>query len=105
MGEIADALVYYANVYTAPGGTRAELMDEASRIFRQKASLLRVRAHTLPCYRCFAWLGLVPQWESILKVSGNLIGLSNSVHQGDADSNEKRRDEITQILGLPPLRT
>jgi hypothetical protein len=103
VGEIADTLVYYANVYMNPGSSDRERMDEASKILRQKASLLRVRAYAIPRYACFVKLRLVPPLELIAKASAALIGLSNNVHSGNFEHNEKRLDEIIKALRLPPL--
>jgi hypothetical protein len=103
VGDIADTLVYYANVYMNPGSSERERMDEASKILRQKASLLRVRAYAIPRYTCFVRLKLVPPLENITKASAALIGLSNNIHSGNFEHNEKRRDEIIRALRLPPL--
>jgi hypothetical protein len=103
VGEIADTLVYYANVYMNPGSGNRERMDEASKILRQKASLLRVRAFAIPRYACLVKFKLVPSPELITKASAALIGLSNNVHSGNFEHNEKRRDEIIEALRLPPL--
>jgi hypothetical protein len=103
VGDIADTLVYYANVYMNPGSGDRERMEEASKTFRQKASLLRVRAYAIPRYACFARLKLVPSQELITKASAALIALSNGVHSGDPNHNAKRREEIIEALRLPPL--
>jgi hypothetical protein len=103
VGEIADALVFYANVYTNPGVGTQERMDEASNTLRQKGSLLRVRSLAIPWYGAFVTLRLVPSWESIMKASGALFGLSNNIHRGDPEQNARRRDEVIKALGLPSL--
>jgi hypothetical protein len=90
-------------MYMNPGSGDRERMDEAARSLRQKASLLRVRAHAIPFYACFARVKLVPSQELITKAAAALIGLSNGVHSGQPDRNEKRRDEIIKALRLPPL--
>ncbi len=64
IGDIADTLVYYANVYMNSGSGDRERMDEASKTLRQKASLLRVRAYAIPRYAWFAKLNLVPSGNS-----------------------------------------
>ena len=108
VGEIADALIYHANVYMNPGGgspnePRAARIDATSDTLRQKASLLRVRAYAIPCYNIFAKCRLVSRRESIERASGALIGLSNNIFQGDARENRRLRDEIIRELSLPPL--
>lgn len=104
VGEIADALVYYAEVYSNPGSGDQQRMDEVARILREKGSLLRVRAYAIPKYPWFVQRGWLPQWDIIMKASAALINLSNNVHQGDPAANDVRRQEIIQSLGLPPLR-
>lgn len=101
VGEIADALVYYGNV---SGASREERWQEASTIFRQKASLLRVRAYAIPCREWFGKIKLLPSWDSIMRASTALIGLSNSVSGTDYDAMGRYRDEIIKTLGLPQLR-
>jgi hypothetical protein len=96
-------LFYYANVYMNPGSGDRDRMVEASKTLRQKASLLRVRAYAIPCYAWFAKLKFVPPLELITKASAALIGLSNNVHSGNFEHNEKRLDEIIKALRLPPL--
>ena len=104
VGEIADALVYYADVYSNPGSGDKQRMDDAARIFREKGSLLRVRAYAIPQYAWFVKRGWLPQWDIIMKASAVLIGLSNNIHRGDAKENDLRREKIIQALRLPPLR-
>lgn len=103
-GEIANTLIFYANVYCNPGIGPREEMDEAQKVLRQQASQLLAKAHALPWYGLWAFLRAVPSRKNILEASGCLIGLSNSVHdRSDArgeDSNSKRRREIEQLLKL-----
>lgn len=88
VGEIAHALVYYANV---SANIKNELQDEASTAFRDKAALLRARAYEIPFYKWFA-LTLrkrIPPFDSVIIASNALIGLSNSVHGNDYDGMER----------------
>jgi len=101
VGEIAYALVFYANVYQSPGRTRAEMMDEASRLLRRLASSLRVHAFSIPCRGVF-WR--LPSSEDLRTASSALISLSNGIHQGNSRDNQRDVDEINKLLGLPPIR-
>jgi hypothetical protein len=65
--------------------------------------LLRVRVHAIPRYPVFVKLRLVPPWESIMKASSALIGLSNNIHRGDPEHNDRRREEVIKALGLLSL--
>ena len=100
VGEIADALVYYANV---TGSSREERQHEASNVFRQKASLLRVRAYAIPRYDWFVKANAVPAWNSIMDASVNLLALSNDVYGTDHDAIHARREIIIKNLKLPPV--
>ena len=106
VGEVADALIYHANIYMNPGGgsptePRAARIDATSDALRQKASLLRVRAYAIPWYDAFASCKLVRQRASKERASGALIGLSNNIFQGDVRENRRLRNEIIRELGSP----
>ena len=101
LGEIADNLVYFGNVYSNPGVAREELIAKARKVFRQNASLLRSRAHAIPLYPFFVILKLIPRQNHISEASRNLIGLSNSLTQGEPRINHERAQQIRTALGLP----
>lgn len=103
IGDIADTIIFYASIYANPGVASDEDSDEASDALRQKASLLRARANAVPLYRLFSFFRIVPNQKAIAKASRNLIGLSNSVHQGDAMENHDRQDQIRKALCLPEV--
>lgn len=100
VGEIADALSYYANI---SGGSHRQRQDEASNVFRQKARLLRVKAYEIPYYNQFAKWKWVPPWSSIMEASSALISLSNDIYRHDHEAIKQRRDVIIKTLKLPPL--
>lgn len=108
--EIADALIYYADLYMNPGGgsvdeTRGPRIDEARKILRQKASSLCVRTHAIPAYGVFANCKLVPQRVDIQQAFAALISLSNSIWHGDSQENARLRDQIITALDLPRWST
>ena len=101
VGQIADSLIYYANVYSNPNQTTGPEAEEAKRILRQHASQLLSKTHAIPCYCLVEGLGGI-RASCIEKASKELIGLSNSV-SGDArvaDHNYQRRKNITKLLRL-----
>ena len=100
IGEIAIDLIFYANVYCNPGGSAPEKMDEASEVLRQKASLLRAKTHAVPWYVLFEVMRFAPKLSDIIKASGDLIGLSNSVHRGDPVQNDRWRKEVEKLLNI-----
>jgi hypothetical protein len=103
IGEIADSLVFYANVYCNPGSLRQEIMDEASEILRRQASQLRARAYAIPLYSLWAFMRLVQEKRRIEEASKELIGLSNSVYGGvlgNARDNIEKERRIKELLGI-----
>jgi len=107
IGEIDDALGFYANVYCNPGVLPKKKMDEASNRFRQLATLLRSKAYLIPWYNLFVRIRIVLKSESIKNTSSELIGLSNSIHRESIEGleslgilNSKRADKIRELLKL-----
>ena len=102
IGGISDVLVFHANIYTNPGLSRKEDMDETSKVLHQRASLLRARAHASPGYRFFSLLRLVPQPKDVREASRNLIGLSNAVRvEGRGLENYELANKARRLLKLP----
>ena len=103
IGEIADSLVFYADIYSNPGYCQKEIMDEASETLRRQASQLRARAHSILGYQFWVFIKLVPQTTNIQESSAELIGLSNSVHRSEPNlgiQNYRRREKIEALLGI-----
>jgi len=100
IGEIADALIFYANVYSNPGTCSKQKNDEASDRLRQLASYLISKTHIIKWYKLFSWLKIVPKKEKILEAHKELIGLSNSVYSGRPLENHERRKKIEKYLNI-----
>ena len=103
IGEIADSLIFYADLYSNPGIGKPEEMDEASQALRRQASRLMARTHAIRCYWLMQLLRIVPKHKDILKARQNLIGLSNSIHRNDpglSEVNDARRREIEESLRI-----
>ena len=102
IGEIADSLIFYADLYSNPGSGQREQMDEAKKVLREQASQLIARNNMIPCYKFWRYLSLghLPKRADIIEARKNLIGLSNSIHRGDPYANERRREEIEKRLGI-----
>ena len=103
VGEVADTVIFYANIYANPGVVPKETADEAAEALRQKAALLRVRAHAIPWYWLPRLIRLVPSHKEIHEASRSLIGLSNGVHNGDPSHNIKLQQKIRGELSLPEV--
>lgn len=95
IGEVAFALVFYANVstrFSAP-----EEKDEAQKSVRKLSAQLRATLWTIPFYNLLAALHIVPKREAINRASTGLIGFSNSFGEG---STRDIRDEIADALKI-----
>jgi len=77
IGEIADSLIFYANLYGNPEYPKTEKTYEASKVLRQQASQLRAKTHAIPWYKLWQFLSIVPKGSNVVEASSNLIGLSN----------------------------
>lgn len=102
-GEIADSLIFYANIYANPGGGTPQHAAAANK-FRQLASSLMSRTQLIRNYRFFSWVGLIPEKSNVLKAHSNLIGLSNCINVGGyANQNRARAksaDEVKKFLEI-----
>lgn len=103
IGEIADSLIFYANVYCNPGLVAQNESDEAREALRRQASQLRARAYAVSWYSLWERMKVVRKKTEITKASAELIGLSNSIHGGEgvsATENSKKRDMVEKLLGI-----
>jgi hypothetical protein len=132
VGEIADSLVYYANVgpvvhdlYLQQLEDAVELenprsemtekrlkmiierdwerMDLAQNVLRQQASQLMGATNTIPLYKLWAFLRILPKQEEIIKASSNLIGFSNSTGSFRDRDIGKRQKDIAKYLHIKVL--
>jgi len=100
-GEIADSLVFYADVYSNPKSSTMEERERASRDLRQKATLLTSRTYVIRGYRFLSWVGVVPKKEDVFGACRNLIALSNSVFAEVHPSETYQwAEEIKRLLKL-----
>jgi hypothetical protein len=100
IGEIANSLIFYANVYSNPGSGKPDKMDEASKMLRQQASQLMARTHAIRWYKLWQFLRIVPKYVDVIEASRNLIGPSNSIHQGNPMVNNDMRKGIEKRLRI-----
>jgi len=128
LGEIANSLVFFANVggnvepYYYEGLKKADELDEpvrkvvtgryeeilknhwkksddASEILRQQASELMGVTNSIPFYDFWAWLiKRIPKRKDVLKASSELIGMANSTHREDSFTD--RTKEISKLLNI-----
>lgn len=97
IGEIANALRYYANISAL---AKRELQDEAHNAFRQNATRLQTSVDQFPFYKWLSrWTNLPPN-ESIKEAYGALIGLSNAVYENNYEHIARYRQKIFENLRL-----
>jgi len=126
-GEIAENIIFYSNQSTAINqfyfaqlqglqdldGSAEKLQrerleevikqnwkksDDAGSKLRQQAGQLLARTQAIPFYWFWAFIRLVPSSRNISLATGELIGMSNSMH-GDRGVSERVR-EIAKLLRL-----
>jgi hypothetical protein len=112
IGEVAHALLFYANVIAefevpesiAGGrgmkiGAEREEVEETRKALRGLAGRLRASLWTVPFYDSLARFGWVPSRENVIEASTQLVGWSNSLRRDD-DVRDKRREIIADRLGI-----
>src|SRR4051812_330712 len=80
IGEIADALIYYANVAPFENSSTKERVPEASANLRKLATSLMATTYLIPAYGFLSRRDWVRKIEDINIASRCLILLSNSVY-------------------------
>lgn len=98
-GEIADVLIYHGDVYMNPRKWNRK-NEAAAHALKSLASQLRAKCYAVPFYQLFAFIRAVPPPNDIVEVINNLIALSNSLYEGQAEENGRRREKIKQALKL-----
>jgi hypothetical protein len=126
IGEIANSLIFYANVgakveqyyyeqiknaYTQEEPAKTvlterykqilqnhwESSDEAAKILREQASKLIGLTNSIPFYKLWSLFKRFPKYDNIIKASSQLIEMSNSVH---GEKSNDRTHKIATLLNL-----
>lgn len=100
IGKIADALIYFSNIYGNPGlfGSTNE-GGEASNRLRRLSSQLVSKTHPIPFYNLLALLRITRSKKEILSAHRGLIRLSNSISERHGDNIEIAY-KIKKSLGI-----
>jgi hypothetical protein len=80
IGEIQDAVTYYANVFSPM--IKKSIQNEATERFRKLASHLVSNTRVIPFYYALRHIFGLPSLNNINRAYHCLIGLSNSVGNG-----------------------
>lgn len=86
ISEIKYSLIYFADVIDNPGYD-LEKEVQAAKELRHLSSLLRANTWRIKGYRGLKKIRVVKKCSEIKKISENLIGISNSIH--DSSSKDK----------------
>jgi len=100
VGEIAESLIFYARLYSNPGSGKPEEMYEAAKDLRQLASQLIATTHAIRGYKFWQSRRIVRHRDDVTEASRNLIGLSNSISEGDPRHNMQRAEQIRRGLHI-----
>ncbi|WP_129590223.1 hypothetical protein [Roseovarius nitratireducens] len=103
IARVAYVLDRYPAVYSNPGVGTRESQDVAAKEIRECVAELTYCAHGVPLYRVFVTLGALPRKTDIFAAQQQLIGLSNTVHNGSTDGLPGRLRTIKESLGISPL--
>jgi hypothetical protein len=108
VGDISIALINHANVYSNPGVSKQEKMNNASEELRLLASRLSAHVVLIPYYEKTAKVFKLPSIEDTHAVKKQLIGLSNGIRDKGhpyakvslGEYNGRRADKICDLLGI-----
>ena len=105
IGEVAHALLFYANVYhlhafKQPDEEQQEDLAEAKKALRALAGRLRASLWVVPFYDPLARLGWVPKKEHVLEAANQLVVWSNSLYSSRGEERTVPRRIIADKLGI-----
>lgn len=102
VGQIADNLIYYANIYSSPSVSSDDVKEECHQAFRQRASELIAKANAILAWKLFEYFRLIPRKESIFLAHHALIGLSNfrASLPDDILFSHRNKETIQEELGI-----
>ena len=105
IGEVAHALLFYANVYhlhmvKLPDEERKQELEETRKALRELAGRLRASLWTIPFCDTLALLRRVPKREDVLKASDQLVVWSNSLYGSRGSDRSNAQRIIADRLGI-----
>ncbi len=103
IAQVHNALRFYSNIITSPGVVDQEQRSELTSVLRQTSVSLQVSTHSIPTYRVFEALHLVPTLSQIRVASTEIMALSISLRQGEELANLDRIQSVLARLRLPSL--
>jgi hypothetical protein len=101
IGDVANELSYYANIYSNPGVVTNEDGKKATDTLRRLSTQLSSKVICVPWYSFWSFMRLVPTKRNIKLAYKGLINLSNSVNINTSSiDTAKVRKEIEGALGI-----
>ena len=111
IGGIADALIYYADVFSNPvfkdeskNSGIGKKREKGHEEFRKFASQIVSKMSLIPYYKALSILRVVIEKRKIIKARGNLIGLANGTHprtnSDDIEHNDRKIKKLSKLLNL-----
>jgi len=92
--QVSKDLTNYASFISNLGSADPERMDEAASELRERATELGAARDDLIFHTLVASFNLAPSDTEINNACDNLIGLSNSVHNGEPLRNHNMKMEV-----------
>ncbi len=106
IADIANALTYYANIYSFPM-VNDEDIKPTSDEFRKLSARLRSTITIIPKYNWFELFHIVPKTEDIKKACGLLMVISNSIRPAAGETtnygarqNKEDAEEVEKLLKI-----
>ncbi len=100
IAKISNHLLIYGNVYSNPGAIPDDKSKLVSKETRALAAEWVACCNRIPFYESLTTTKIFPSLDIVNKVQKNLIGLSNSLYDGEGRYNHKMAEEIKSLLKL-----
>ena len=97
IGELASSIIFYSNWIANPGSDDSDKRLQISEELRKYASNLMAKTKAIPFYLLFEKIHFVIEFESIKKLSDNLIYLSNTPLKESTHSDLKNNNILNLI--------
>jgi len=108
IGDIADNLIFYAQIYANPAKETSDKYNEASKKIRELSSKLSSKTYLIPAYKYLTLFKVVKDINKIKEASRSLICISNRVYENGATKdginlgikNSEEADKISELLNI-----
>lgn len=105
IGEAKFAIIFRANIYCNPGNGDVEQNKKLYRErettaieLRRAASKLFTVNDSIKAYKIFYWINILPSQTALVDAATYMIGLANSVHNGNCKLNISQKEKCMQAF-------